>query len=254
MRTILLADDSLAIQRVVGLTFEESEFEVVTVSSGDQALHELERLEPAVVVADVHMPGATGYEVARRVKERRPGTPVLLLVGTFEPFDEEECRASGADAHLLKPFESAELRRRVEAMVGPSVESPVEDPGEEPVDAPAEPAADTPHEPTAESGRDPVGGEPEGGSEEAASAAVDSDDDTRPVRPAGRQPDAAPGAPAGASVAAASLDSETIDRIARRVVEMISAEAVRDIAHEVVPRLAEQAIARRIEELERDVE
>ncbi len=115
-RILLLADDSLAIQRVVGLTFEQSDFELVVTSNGDEALTELARCEPAVVLADVHMPGASGYDVARSVKDGSPDTPVLLLVGTFEAFDEERARASGADGHLLKPFDSQELLQRVETL------------------------------------------------------------------------------------------------------------------------------------------
>ena len=83
-KTILLADDSLTIQKVVELTFMEEDFDVVSVSDGDHALAKLGELTPALVIADVHMPGASGYEVSRQVKTAHPGVPVLLLVGTFE--------------------------------------------------------------------------------------------------------------------------------------------------------------------------
>jgi CheY-like chemotaxis protein len=245
-RTILLADDSLAIHRVVKLTFEGSGYEVVALASGDEALAEIERRTPAVVLADVHMPGATGYEVARRVKALRPATPVLLLVGTFEPFDPEESEASGADGHLLKPFESGALRERVESLVGGAAE-PVAEAVPEPAPAPDAPASQ---------------GRPSAG----------ADDDTVPIEPLSAaaerrradHPERGPEADLGAAGADASppqperaapaLDAETIDRIARRVVELLSADSVREIAREVVPRVAEEAVRRRLEELERDVE
>ena len=135
-RSILLADDSVTIQKVVALTFENSDFDVVGVTSGDAALTTAQSALPDLVIADVHMPGASGYEVARAIKDLSADTPVLLLVGTFEPFDEEQFKASSADGYLLKPFESGELRERVEALVGaeaaPSDDSDSPPPAEEP--------------------------------------------------------------------------------------------------------------------------
>src|SRR5260370_42677085 len=72
------------------------------------------------VIADVHMPGASGYEVCRRSKQLRPEVPVLLLVGTFEPFDEAQARESGANSYLKKPFDSQELLGRVHDLLGPA--------------------------------------------------------------------------------------------------------------------------------------
>ena len=140
-KTILLADDSLTIQKVVELTFMEEDFDVVSVSDGDHALAKLGEVTPALVIADVHMPGASGYEVCRQVKTAHPGVPVLLLVGTFEVFDEEEAQTAGADAHLKKPFDSQELLQMVEGLVG-SVGEPAGVPEPEPVEmaAPIEPS------------------------------------------------------------------------------------------------------------------
>lgn len=112
-RRILLADDSVTIQKVIELTFMDDDYEVRAVGNGDEALAMLAALQVDFVIADVHMPGATGYEVCRRSKELRPEVPVLLLVGTFEPFDEAQARAAGADSFLKKPFDSQELLGRV---------------------------------------------------------------------------------------------------------------------------------------------
>lgn len=116
-KTILLADDSVTIQKVIELTFMDQDCEVVAVSTGDDAVKRLGEMTPDLVIADVHMPGANGYQVARQSKETHPGVPVLLLVGTFEPFDEEEMAASGADSHLKKPFDSQELLQLVERLM-----------------------------------------------------------------------------------------------------------------------------------------
>ena len=119
-RRILLADDSVTIQKVIELTFMDEDYEVTAVSNGDDALARLAELGPDLVIADVHMPGANGYQVCRRSKELRPDVPVLLLVGTFEPFDEGQARAAGANAHLKKPFDSQELLQLVGELLGPT--------------------------------------------------------------------------------------------------------------------------------------
>jgi CheY-like chemotaxis protein len=123
-RRILLADDSVTIQKVIELTFMDEDFEVRAVSNGDEALALLPEVKPDFVIADVHMPGANGYEVCRRSKQLQSGVPVLLLVGTFEPFDENEARAAGADSFLKKPFDSQELLQRVQELLVPAAPAP----------------------------------------------------------------------------------------------------------------------------------
>ena len=110
-RTILLADDSSTIQRLVTQTFDDESFEVVSVSNGDAAVKKFEELRPAAVLADVFMPGKDGYEVCAFVKEHPvlDRTPVILLVGAFEAYDEAEAERVGAVGKISKPFEPQEL-------------------------------------------------------------------------------------------------------------------------------------------------
>ncbi len=120
-RRLLLADDSITIQKVVNLTFADEGFEVVTVGNGDLAVEKIEDLTPDIVLADIHMPGLNGYEVCEFVKrnERFRHIPVMLLVGSFEPFNEAEARRVGADDHLTKPFQSIrQLVSKVGALLG----------------------------------------------------------------------------------------------------------------------------------------
>jgi CheY-like chemotaxis protein len=120
-RKLLLADDSPTVQKVVSLTFDDEGFQVVAVATGAQALAELERDVPDVVLADVHMPAPDGYELCARIKRdaRTSHVPVVLLVGAFEPFDEAEARKSGADEVLTKPFQSIrELVNKVGGLLG----------------------------------------------------------------------------------------------------------------------------------------
>jgi len=148
-RRILLADDSVTIQKVIELTFMDGDYDVTAVSNGDEALAKLPEVQPDLVIADVHMPGANGYEVCRRAKAERPGVPVLLLVGTFEPFDETQARAVGADAHLKKPFDSQELLSLAQQLLdrGASALAPSPSPAMAPAVAPAPASFEVP-EPT----------------------------------------------------------------------------------------------------------
>ncbi|HKQ74288.1 MAG TPA: response regulator [Blastocatellia bacterium] len=105
---ILLADDSVTVQKIITLTFTDEGVDVVTVDNGDEAISRLQYMRPALVMADVSIPGRNGYEICEFVKlhpEMRD-TPVILLVPAFEPYDEERARRIGADYHLTKPFQS----------------------------------------------------------------------------------------------------------------------------------------------------
>ncbi len=120
-RKLLLADDSITIQKVVDLTFADEGMQVTTVSSGARAIEMLEEISPDIVLVDIFMPGMNGYQVCEHIKrdERFRHIPVMLLVGSFEPFDEAEARRVGADDHLTKPFQSIrQLVNRVGALLG----------------------------------------------------------------------------------------------------------------------------------------
>lgn len=120
---LLLADDSITIQKVVNLTFGDQGMDVFTFSDGESAIERFDEIKPDVVLADVHMPGIGGYQLCELVRsnEASRSTPVLLLVGSFEPFDQEEAARVGANGHLTKPFSSiADLISTVEDLVKPS--------------------------------------------------------------------------------------------------------------------------------------
>jgi len=122
-RKLLLADDSATIQKVIDLTFADEGVRVVTFGNGQDAIDQLLEVQPDIVLADVFMPARNGYEVCEYVKtnEKLKHIPVMLLVGSFEPFDEAEARRVGADDILTKPFQS--IRRLIDR-VGALVSSP----------------------------------------------------------------------------------------------------------------------------------
>jgi CheY-like chemotaxis protein len=126
-KTILLADDSATIQRLVAETFGENEgFRVVSVSNGDAAVKKFEEVEPTAVLADVFMPGKNGYEVCAFVRGHPvlDRTPVILLVGAFETFDEVEAARVGATGHMTKPFEPQVLFEMVSAVTDSAAAGP----------------------------------------------------------------------------------------------------------------------------------
>ncbi len=122
-RKLLVADDSVAIQKVVDLTFTDEGMEVTTVGDGNQARDRLEEIGPDIVLADAFMPGIDGYELCRIIREteRFKEIPVILLVGSFEPFNEADARRAGASDIVTKPFQSIrDLVSRVGSLLGKS--------------------------------------------------------------------------------------------------------------------------------------
>ena len=123
-RTILLADDSITIQKIVNLTFSGEGIDVVTVGNGDAALKKIHEIRPDLVLADIFMPGKNGYEVCEHIRKEPAlrSTPVILLVGAFEPFDSSEATRVKADGHLTKPFEIKVLISAVNSLINASEE------------------------------------------------------------------------------------------------------------------------------------
>jgi CheY-like chemotaxis protein len=118
-KKILLADDSITIQKVIELTFSDEDFDVITVGNGRLALEKLPEVRPDIVLCDIIMPERDGYEVCEQIKTS-PATahvPVLLLTGAFEPFDQERAARAGYDGSLAKPFEPETLIAKVKDLL-----------------------------------------------------------------------------------------------------------------------------------------
>ena len=116
---LLLADDSVTIQRVIELTFAEEDITVIAVGDGRQAIDRVQSDRPDIVLADVGMPERDGYEVAAFIKGSPDlaHIPVLLLTGAFEPIDEGRAQAAGCDGVLVKPFEPQMVISRVKDLI-----------------------------------------------------------------------------------------------------------------------------------------
>ena len=280
---LLLADDSVTIQRVIELTFAEEGVDVVSVGDGLKAIERLESERFDIVLADVGMPGKDGFEVAAYVRARPElaGVAVVLLTGAFETLDEERVASVGAAAVLVKPFEPQMVIATVrdllsgKATAGSLAASEALLASPPPATTPARSADDyfdrldkafatlnTSLEP-----RDPTrNGLPPGASRAA-----------EPIAPEARDEPKAPGEPKEPAVSRstgladtfATLlaveqgelppsallpspragDDELVDRIARRVVEQLGDRAVRDLAADIVSRTAERLVREEIERI-----
>ena len=130
-KTLLLADDSITIQKVVGISFASEDVTLVTVDNGDDAISQARKIRPDAILADVVMPGKNGYEVCEAIKADPDlrHIPVLLLTGTFEAYDEVRARQVGACGHVSKPFEAQTLVDEVKRLLSSGPEgSEAEDP------------------------------------------------------------------------------------------------------------------------------
>jgi len=118
-RTLLLADGSVTIQRVVELTFAHEDIRVTAVSDGRKAIQMLETDLPDVVLADVDLPEVDGYALAAHMRRvpRLKNVPLLLLAGAFEPVDQQKARDVGSDGVIIKPFEPQVVVNRVKELI-----------------------------------------------------------------------------------------------------------------------------------------
>src|SRR5688572_9316304 len=118
-KKILLADDSITIQKVVELTFSDGDYGVSAVNNAAKAIQKLSESRPDIILSDILMPEKNGYEVCEFVKSHPEyrNIPVILLTGTFEPFDPDRAEKAGCDAVVTKPFESQSLIHKVDELI-----------------------------------------------------------------------------------------------------------------------------------------
>jgi CheY-like chemotaxis protein len=119
-KKLLVADDSVTIQRAVAITFAKEDFVLVTAKSGEEALAKARDQKPDVILCDVAMPAPNGYDVCAQLRSDGSlnGVPVLLLGGISNPVDEAKVREVGATGHIVKPFDTQGLIDRVKQALG----------------------------------------------------------------------------------------------------------------------------------------
>ena len=116
MSTILVVDDDRKITDMLRRTLNYEGYRVVTAADGEEALIKAQAERPDLVVLDWLMPRLNGLETARLLRESGP-TPILMLTARDAVEHRVEGLDSGADDYLVKPFEMAELRARLRALL-----------------------------------------------------------------------------------------------------------------------------------------
>jgi DNA-binding response OmpR family regulator len=114
---VLIADDDADILALVRVRLERSGFAVISANDGTEALALATSENPDIAIFDVSMPGLSGIDVTRRLRETDIDTPVILLTARALDGDVEAGAAAGANAYLTKPFSPQDLEARVRALI-----------------------------------------------------------------------------------------------------------------------------------------
>ena len=117
MSVILLADDSPHAQRMGERILSEEGYQVVTLTDGQAAAERLLSIDPDVVIADVFLPGRSGFDLCRHIKTNYRYMRVILTAGMLETLDEDEAKRAGCDAILKKPFEASVIMETIRPLV-----------------------------------------------------------------------------------------------------------------------------------------
>ena len=116
MNRVLVVDDDLALARALAINLKARGYDVVTASSGRQALEVLARARPDVVVLDLGLPDLDGIEVLHGIRGWN-SVPVVVLSARTTSDEKVEALDAGADDYVTKPFEMNELLARLRAAV-----------------------------------------------------------------------------------------------------------------------------------------
>jgi len=116
MKTILIVDDKMSVQRMIADYLDENGFRTVTANNGRDALYVARHENPDLILLDIMMPEMDGFEFMRRFRKER-NTPVIMLTAKVEETDKVVGLELGADDYVTKPFGMAELVARIRAVL-----------------------------------------------------------------------------------------------------------------------------------------
>jgi DNA-binding response OmpR family regulator len=116
---ILVVDDDQDLRDLVRIKLHSAGYEVVTATDGREALAEVHRRLPDLVVLDVSMPEVSGIEVCRQLRAmpRTESLPIVMLTARTQVSDEVAGFNAGADMYLAKPFSPRTLLARIETLL-----------------------------------------------------------------------------------------------------------------------------------------
>src|SRR5579863_9454852 len=110
-KRILIADDSVTIQKAFAMTLGSEDFSLTAARSADEGLTLARQTRPDLVIADASMPGRSGYELCAALKADAAlrAIPVYILSSAQQPYDEAKGNQVGADGTLVKPWDSGQM-------------------------------------------------------------------------------------------------------------------------------------------------
>jgi len=262
-KKLLVADDSPTIHKVIALALAGEEIQFERAIDGQGLVEMIQATRPDLILLDASLPGRSGYEICRCVKAdaELKATPVILLTGVAETLDEEEAKRLGCDAHLSKPFDTGELLRTVQGLLGAGSAPPepakglvsartrasflgsgsildVFGPGLQKPPAPRRAKIEPQQTTVAIAEPLPPPAPPVEAAEEASPAASAARQVIPFPVPKMSETQAAP----------VELPDEILNAIAERAVRQMSPDVIREVAWEIVPELAEIIIKQYLDE------
>ena len=117
MEKILVIEDDAAVQRALRRTFESAGFDVAIASDGAMAMETFRATMPRIVILDLRLPGKSGQDLCREIKQEASSVPILVLSAASDVLDKVLLLELGADDYVTKPFSPRELLARVRAAV-----------------------------------------------------------------------------------------------------------------------------------------
>lgn len=124
MPSVLVIDDAPNIRELVALYFTAAGFDVRRAEDGPGGLAAVADEEPDVVLLDIMLPGMSGEEVCRRIRERS-NVPIIMLTARDGDLDKVACLEGGADDYVVKPFSPPELVARARAAIRRASQPPI---------------------------------------------------------------------------------------------------------------------------------
>lgn len=115
MEKILVIEDDPAVQRALQRTFESADFEVAIAADGAAAMDVFRSVAPRIVILDLRLPGKSGQDICREIKQECSTVPIIVLSATSDVLDKVLLLELGADDYVTKPFSPRELLARVRA-------------------------------------------------------------------------------------------------------------------------------------------
>jgi two-component system response regulator CpxR len=115
--SILLVDDDTELSEMLAEYLQPEGLSVTTVSTGTQGLRHAQQQDYDLIILDVMLPGLSGFDVLRQLRESGSRTPVLMLTARGDDVDRIVGLEMGADDYLSKPFNPRELLARVKAVL-----------------------------------------------------------------------------------------------------------------------------------------